>query len=224
MMLVHYRHQKVIGDCRHTTMVEGVSKGGYISPRETFAFETRVKRWVWRVMKDFNIKRQDVDRENPSLDRIAAGFCKIRLGIVQFNKKNKVEAACWAIKRQFRINHYNQGHKKKEITKEGAKNGIWTLPILMLLQEHMRHFCKDLPMIQYNPSRHHQKALSKHIQANSEVKYLEPVKDEEIPLPKKSSHKRKASGISTTEEPPKYRTVVIEKRVPMRKAMLDFLN
>ena len=88
----------------------------------------------------------------------------------------------------------------------------------------MRHFCKDLPMIQYNPSRHHQKALSKHIQDNSEVKYLEPVKDEEMPLPKKSSRKRKASGIFTTKEPPKYRTVVIKKRVPMRKAMLDFLN
>ena len=53
------------------------SKGGFISPRETFAFETRVKRWVWRLMKDFNIKRQEVDRGNPTLDRLAAGFCKI---------------------------------------------------------------------------------------------------------------------------------------------------
>ena len=105
-------------------VVKLASKGGYISPRETFAFETRVKRWVWRVMKDFNIKRQDVDRENPSLDRIAAGFCKIRLGIAQSNKKNEVEASCWAIKRQFRIDHYNQAHKQKKITKEGVKNGI----------------------------------------------------------------------------------------------------
>ena len=112
----------------------------------------------------------------------------------------------------------------KEITKEGTKNGVWTLPFLMTLQEHMRHFCKDLPMIQYNPSRHHQRALRAHTKENSEEKYVETVKDEEMPQPKTSGRKRKASGISSTKAPPKYRSIVIESRVDMRNRMLQFLN
>ena len=79
-------------------------------------------------------------------------------------------------------------------------------------------------MIQYNPSRHHQKALSNHVKGNSEVKYAEPAKDEEMPQPKTFNRKRKASGISSTEEPSKYRTIVIESRVGMRTQMLQFLN
>ena len=59
---------------------------------------------------------------------------------------------------------------------------------------------------------------------NSEVKYLEPEKDEEMPQPKTSNRKRKASGICTSEEPAKYRTVVIESHVAMRNKMLEFLN
>ena len=208
-------------------LVEQVLKlgrmGGYIGARDAFNFETRVRRWTWRVMKDFNITKKADSRGNPTLERVTAGFCKIRLGIVQASAKDKVHAARLAIQRQFRIDHYNQPHKNKEITKEGTKNGAWTLPFIMMVQEHMRHFCKDLPMIQYNPSRHHQKALQKHVEGNSEQVWIETQKDAEMPQPR-VNRKRKATGISTTEAPPKYRTIVIEKRANVRKQMLAFLN
>ena len=45
-----------------------------------------------------------------------------------------------------------------------------------------------------------------------------------MPQPKTSNCKRKASGICSTEEPSKHRTIVIKKRVPMRTQMLQFLN
>ena len=70
------------------------------------------------------MKKEGNARGNPTLDRIAGGFCKIRLGIVQSSKKDEVKAACLAIQRQFQIDHFNQDHKTKEITKEGTKNGI----------------------------------------------------------------------------------------------------
>ena len=44
-----------------------------------------------------------------------------------------------------------------------------------------------------------------------------------MPQPR-ANRKRKASGIFSTEAPPKYRFIVIEKHVNMRKRMLHFLN
>ena len=79
-------------------------------------------------------------------------------------------------------------------------------------------------MIQYNPSRHHQKALSDHVKENSEVKYIKTAKDQEMPQPKTFNRKRKASGICSAEEPSKHRTIVIKKHVPMHTKMLRFLN